>query len=212
MELVENFINGQYVSGDSSAFIDIYEPATGDIYGKFKDSNANDIDHAVRSAKNAFPEWSGLSIRERAVHLNNIANGIEQRLDEFAEFESRDTGKPIALARSLDIPRSVLNFKFFADHAMQFEFNFNLNSESSQNLINRSPLGVVACISPWNLPLYLFTWKIAPALITGNTVIAKPSELTPYTAYLLGGVCQEKGLPPGVLNICLLYTSPSPRD
>ena len=201
MELVENFINGQYVSSDSSAFIDIYEPATGDIYGKFKDSNANDIDHAVRSAKNAFPDWSGLSIRERAVHLNNVANGIEQRLDEFAEFESRDTGKPIALARSLDIPRSVLNFKFFADHAMQFEFNFNLNSESSQNLINRSPLGVVACISPWNLPLYLFTWKIAPALITGNTVIAKPSELTPYTAYLLGGVCREKGLPPGVLNI-----------
>ena len=97
--------------------------------------------------------------------------------------------------------RFLINFKFFADHAMQFEFNFNLNSESSQNLINRSPLGVVACISPWNLPLYLFTWKIAPALITGNTVIAKPSELTPYTAYLLGGVCREKGLPPGVLNI-----------
>ena len=109
MELVENFINGLYVSGDSSAFIDIYEPATGDIYGKFKDSNANDIDHAVRSAKNAFPDWSGLSGRERAVHLNNVANGIEQRLEEFAEFESRDTGKPIALARSLDIPRSVLN-------------------------------------------------------------------------------------------------------
>jgi len=201
MELIQNFINGQHISSDSSESLDIYEPATGDIYGQLRDSNANDIDHAVRSAKTAFALWSDLTVGERAVHLNNIAKGIEKRLDEFAEIESRDTGKPIALSRSLDIPRSVLNFKFFAEHGENFEFNYNLNNETSQNHINRSPLGVVACISPWNLPLYLFTWKIAPALITGNTVIAKPSELAPYTAYMLGKVCQEAGLPPGVLNI-----------
>ena len=201
MELVQNFVNGQHVPSDSSEFIDIYEPATGEIYGQLKDSNANDIDHAVISAKMAFPVWSDLNVSERAVHLNNIAKGIEKRLDEFAEFESRDTGKPISLSRSLDIPRSVLNFKFFAEHGENFEFNSHLNSGASQNHIKRTPLGVVACISPWNLPLYLFTWKIAPALIAGNTVIAKPSELAPYTAYILGDVCKEAGLPPGVLNI-----------
>jgi len=201
MELVQNFIGGQYISSDSKNFIDIYEPATGEIYGQLKDSNANDINLAVRSAKTAFPVWSNLTVKERSVYLNNIADGIETRLDEFAEFESRDTGKPIALARSLDIPRSVINFKFFAEYANNFEFKFYLNSKTSQNYINRFPLGVVACISPWNLPLYLFTWKIAPALISGNTVIAKPSEFTPYTAFILGDVCKEAGLPPGVLNI-----------
>ena len=201
MELVQNFIGGQYISSDSKNFIDIYEPATGEIYGQLKDSNANDINLAVRSAKTAFPVWSNLTVKERSVYLNNIADGIETRLDEFAEFESRDTGKPIALARSLDIPRSVVNFKFFAEYANNFEFKFYLNSKTSQNCINRFPLGVVACISPWNLPLYLFTWKIAPALISGNTVIAKPSEFTPYTAFILGDVCKKAGLPPGVLNI-----------
>ena len=201
MELVQNFIGGQYISSDSKNFIDIYEPATGEIYGQLKDSNANDINLAVRSAKTAFPVWSNLTVKERSVYLNNIADGIETRLDEFAEFESRDTGKPIALARSLDIPRSVINFKFFAEYANNFEFKFYLNSKTSQNCINRFPLGVVACISPWNLPLYLFTWKIAPALISGNTVIAKPSEFTPYTAFILGDVCKKAGLPPGVLNI-----------
>ena len=201
MELVQNFIGGQYIASDSKNFIDIYEPATGEIYGQLKDSNANDINLAVRSAKTAFPVWSNLTVKERSVYLNNIADGIETRLDEFAEFESRDTGKPIALARSLDIPRSVINFKFFAEYANNFEFKFYLNSKTSQNCINRFPLGVVACISPWNLPLYLFTWKIAPALISGNTVIAKPSEFTPYTAFILGDVCKKAGLPPGVLNI-----------
>ena len=201
MELVQNFIGGQYIASDSKNFIDIYEPATGEIYGQLKDSNANDINLAVRSAKTAFPVWSNLTVKERSVYLNNIADGIETRLDEFAEFESRDTGKPIALARSLDIPRSVVNFKFFAEYANNFEFKFYLNSKTSQNCINRFPLGVVACISPWNLPLYLFTWKIAPALISGNTVIAKPSEFTPYTAFILGDVCKKAGLPPGVLNI-----------
>ena len=201
MELVQNFIGGQYIASDSKNFIDIYEPATGEIYGQLKDSNANDINLAVRSAKTAFPVWSNLTVKERSVYLNNIADGIETRLDEFAEFESRDTGKPIALARSLDIPRSVINFKFFAEYANNFEFKFYLNSKTSQNCIYRFPLGVVACISPWNLPLYLFTWKIAPALISGNTVIAKPSEFTPYTAFILGDVCKKAGLPPGVLNI-----------
>ncbi len=201
MELVQNFINGQHVTSDSKEIIDIYEPATGQIYGQVKDSNADDIEHAITSANKAFHFWSQLTIAERSIYLNNIAEGIEKRLDEFAAFESRDTGKPVALARSLDIPRSISNFKFFAEHAKSFNFNSALNSKISQNIINRYPLGVVGCISPWNLPLYLFTWKIAPALITGNTVVAKPSEIAPYTAYILGDVCREVGLTPGVLNI-----------
>jgi aminomuconate-semialdehyde/2-hydroxymuconate-6-semialdehyde dehydrogenase len=126
---------------------------------------------------------------------------IESRLDEFAKYESKDTGKPISLAKSLDIPRAVSNFRFFAEYASQFEFEFNINNDSSHNTVIRSPLGPVGCISPWNLPLYLFTWKIAPALITGNTVVAKPSELTPFTAFKFGEICKDAGLPAGVLNI-----------
>jgi len=122
-------------------------------------------------------------------------------LDEFAKYESKDTGKPISLAKSLDIPRAVSNFRFFAEYASQFEFEFNINNDSSHNTVIRSPLGPVGCISPWNLPLYLFTWKIAPALITGNTVVAKPSELTPFTAFKFGEICKDAGLPAGVLNI-----------
>jgi aminomuconate-semialdehyde/2-hydroxymuconate-6-semialdehyde dehydrogenase len=165
------------------------------------DSNSDDVRDAVMSASDAFPLWSALTLNERVGYLISIAEEIDSRLDEFSEFESRDTGKPLALARSLDIPRAISNFKFFADHAKNFKFESDINSETSTNHISRFPLGVVCCISPWNLPLYLFTWKIAPALVVGNTVVAKPSEITPYTAYLLGDVCSKVGLPPGVLNI-----------
>jgi aminomuconate-semialdehyde/2-hydroxymuconate-6-semialdehyde dehydrogenase len=165
------------------------------------DSNSDDVRDAVMAASDAFPVWSALTLDERSGYLMSIAEEINSRLDEFSEFESRDTGKPLALARSLDIPRSISNFKFFADHAKDFKFESDINSDISTNHISRFPLGVVCCISPWNLPLYLFTWKIAPALVVGNTVVAKPSEITPYTAYLLGDVCSKIGLPPGVLNI-----------
>ncbi len=201
MELIQNYINGVYVPTSSNERVDLHDPATGQVYGHLMDSNIDDVDHAVRSAKDAFPIWSALTLHERADYLIAIAEEVSSRLDEFSKFESRDTGKPISLARSLDIPRSISNFKFFADHAKNFDFESNLNSKRSNNQIIKFPLGVVCCISPWNLPLYLFTWKIAPALIVGNTVVAKPSEVTPYTAYLLGDVCSNIGLPPGVLNI-----------
>ena len=201
MELIQNYISGQYVNAISDEIIKIYEPATAKVYGELYDSNIEDVNSAVESAESAFPSWSALKVNDRSNYLIAIAEKIHSRLDEFACFESRDTGKPISLARSLDIPRSISNFKFFAEYAKNFEFELDLNNDESQNRIMRLPIGVVCCISPWNLPLYLFTWKIAPALVTGNTVIAKPSEITPYTAYLLGDVCSEVGLPPGVLNI-----------
>ena len=201
MELVQNYISGKYVSARSEDRLDLFDPAIGEVYGHLMDSNSDDVRDAVMAASDAFPVWSALTLDERGGYLMSIAEEINSRLDEFSEFESRDTGKPLALARSLDIPRSISNFKFFADHAKDFKFESDINSDISTNHISRFPLGVVCCISPWNLPLYLFTWKIAPALVVGNTVVAKPSEITPYTAYLLGDVCSKIGLPPGVLNI-----------
>ena len=201
MELLSNFINGDYVNPKSNNYLDVFEPATGQVYCQVPNSNGDDIHLAVNSAIDAFPEWSSLSLDERSLYLKTIAEMIESRLDEFAKYESRDTGKPISLAKSLDIPRAVSNFRFFAEYASQFEFESNINNDSSHNTVIRSPLGPVGCISPWNLPLYLFTWKIAPALITGNTVVAKPSELTPFTAFKFGEICKDAGLPAGVLNI-----------
>ena len=201
MELLSNFINGDYVNPKSNSYLDVFEPATGQVYCQVPNSNGDDIHLAVNSAIDAFPKWSSLSLDERSLYLKTIAEMIESRLDEFAKYESRDTGKPISLARSVDIPRAVSNFRFFAEYASQFEFEFNINNDSSHNTVIRSPLGPVGCISPWNLPLYLFTWKIAPALITGNTVVAKPSELTPFTAFKFGEICNDAGLPAGVLNI-----------
>lgn len=201
MELLSNFINGDYVNPKSNNYLDVFEPATGQVYCQVPNSNGDDIHLAVNSAIDAFPKWSSLSLDERSLYLKTIAEMIESRLDEFAKYESKDTGKPISLAKSLDIPRAVSNFRFFAEYASQFEFEFNINNDSSHNTVIRSPLGPVGCISPWNLPLYLFTWKIAPALITGNTVVAKPSELTPFTAFKFGEICNDAGLPAGVLNI-----------
>ena len=201
MEVLSNFINGDYVNPKSNNYLDVFEPATGQVYCQVPNSNGDDIHLAVNSAIDAFPEWSSLSLDERSLYLKTIAEMIESRLDEFAKYESKDTGKPISLAKSLDIPRAVSNFRFFAEYASQFEFEFNINNDSSHNTVIRSPLGPVGCISPWNLPLYLFTWKIAPALITGNTVVAKPSELTPFTAFKFGEICKDAGLPAGVLNI-----------
>lgn len=201
MEKLYNFINGKFVAPNSNQYLEIFEPATGQTYAQVADSNSADIENAYESAQNAFGNWSSLSVKERADYLNKIAEGLESRLDEFAEYESRDTGKPISLAKSVDIPRAVSNFRFFAEYGQEFNFEFELNNNQSHNKIIRSALGVIGCISPWNLPLYLFSWKIAPALIAGNTVVAKPSEITPFTAFKLGEICQDAGLPPGVLNI-----------
>jgi len=201
VEQLYNFINGEYIPPSLNQYIDVFEPAVGKVYAQVSDSNSNDVEQAFRFAENAFADWSGLTIKERADFLNRIADEIESRLDEFAFYESKDTGKPITQARTVDIPRAIANFRFFSEYGYSFEFETKLTDDISNNKVLRSPLGVVACISPWNLPLYLFSWKIAPALIAGNTVLAKPSELTPYTAFKLGEICQDSGLPAGVLNI-----------
>lgn len=201
MDIIANFIDGQYQAPLQKQYLDNIEPATGKVYGQIPDSSIQDVELAVAAAKNALPAWRALPLEARADYLTAIAQEIEQRIDELALAEAIDNGKPLRLARSVDIPRAASNFKFFAHACSQFASESHAMAGSAINYTLRQPVGVVGCISPWNLPLYLFTWKIAPALAAGNCVIAKPSEITPKTAALLGEICQKVGLPNGVLNI-----------
>lgn len=199
---IKNYINGQEQLPLSGNWLDNYEPATGEVYAEIPDSNADDVARAYQAAREAFPVWSNTTLDKRSRILLKIADLIEANLDRLAEAESKDNGKPLWLAKAVDIPRASANFRFFA-HAIT-QFASEAHESIGLNTINftlRQPLGVVGCISPWNLPLYLFTWKVAPAIAAGNTVVAKPSEVTPMTAYLLGEILTEAGLPAGVLNI-----------
>jgi aminomuconate-semialdehyde/2-hydroxymuconate-6-semialdehyde dehydrogenase len=199
---LKNYINGELIAPANENYLDIYDPAVGEVYSQIPDSDEDDVNKAVAAAKAAFPMWSKLSNEARHDYIMKIADGIDKRFYEFVEAESRDNGKPLKLAKAVDIPRAKSNFKFYATAAMHFgSQSHHMVEKPAINYTLRQPLGVVGCISPWNLPLYLFTWKIAPALATGNTVVAKPSEVTPMTAYLLSEVCVEAGLPAGVLNI-----------
>jgi len=200
MITVQNYINGKLVNSLNNQWIEGFNPASENINSQIPNSSFEDIDLAINAAKENFPNWSKLSIKKRGKYLLTIANLIKENAEELAQLETNDTGKPIQLSRSVDIPRSATNLEFFANHALTFN-DFELKMEKANNIITRNSLGVVGCISPWNLPLYLFTWKIAPALITGNTVIAKPSEITPLTAHFFSKLCIEAKLPPGVLNI-----------
>ncbi|QSQ20348.1 aldehyde dehydrogenase [Pyxidicoccus parkwayensis] len=201
MEKVLNYIGGELLPASGNAWLDKPEPATGETYAKVPDSDEPDVQRAVEAASRAFPAWSATPAVDRSRLLRRIADAIRNRLDAFARAESIDTGKPLSVASSVDIPRSILNFEFFADAVTQFSSEAHQTDNVALNYTLRSPLGVVGCISPWNLPLYLLTWKIAPALAIGNCVVAKPSEVTPMTAYLLSQVCRDVGLPPGVLNL-----------
>jgi aminomuconate-semialdehyde/2-hydroxymuconate-6-semialdehyde dehydrogenase len=201
MDLLTNFINGQDCAPLSGQYLDNIEPATGKCYSKIPDSNEQDLAMAVEAATDAYPAWSNMSLDGRAAILLKIADLIEAELSTLAAAESRDNGKPVSLATVVDIPRAASNFRFFAHACSQFASESHPMAGSAINYSLRQSLGVVACISPWNLPLYLFSWKIAPALAAGNCVIAKPSEITPMTAYLLGDICRRAGLPAGVLNI-----------
>jgi aminomuconate-semialdehyde/2-hydroxymuconate-6-semialdehyde dehydrogenase len=201
MKKIANYINGKLIGPNSNSYIDNYNPATGQVYSLIPDSNEEDVKIAIESAKNAFPSWSKLKNSERSQWLEKIANEIHNQLDELALAESIDNGKPLKLAKAVDIPRARDNFKFYATAIQHYASESHHTSEGMINFTLRKPVGVAACISPWNLPLYLFSWKIAPALAAGNTVVAKPSEITPMTAYLLSEICQEIGLPAGVLNI-----------
>lgn len=197
---IKNYIGGQLLEPCSKQWLDNYEPATGQVYSQVPDSNSSDVDGAVEAAQAAFEEWSNLPASHRAGYLHRVANEIDAHFDELVKLESRDNGKPESLCRAVDIPRSSINLRFFAgliegfaseSHAMPDAINYTL----------RQPLGSVGCISPWNLPLYLFTWKIAPALAAGNCVVAKPSDVTPMSAFRFSELCIAAGLPPGVLNI-----------
>lgn len=201
MQDILNFINGEFVSAQSGQWLDNVEPATGKVYTRIASSDSVDVDAAVNAARAAFPRWKKTSLDERSRWLNLIADRIESKLEQLALAESTDNGKPVSLAKQVDIPRAAHNFRFFAHAITQWHSESHAMGDVAINYTLRDPIGVVGCISPWNLPLYLFSWKIAPALAAGNCVVAKPSEITPMTAYLLAQICQEIGFPKGVLNI-----------
>ena len=196
-----NYIDGVLVAPESGQYLDNINPATGDVYGKIPLSNSVDVEQAVQAAANAFPAWRSLPAEKRFTYLLAIADQIDARASELAMAETQDNGKPLWLSKAVDIPRASSNFRFFATGVLHQASESHATDQTAIHYTLRQPLGVVACISPWNLPLYLFTWKIAPALAAGNCVVAKPSEVTPATAFLLSQICIDCGLPAGVLNI-----------
>lgn len=202
MKKILNYINGNYCEPQSGEWLDNYNPSNGEVYSQIANSNKLDISSAYEAANAAFPVWSNTTIDERSRIMLKIASLIDDNLDRLAEAEARDNGKPLSLAKAVDIPRASSNFRFFGNAITQFSSEAHESvGLNTMNFTLRQPIGVVGCISPWNLPLYLFSWKIAPAIAAGNTVVAKPSEITPMTAFLLGEICSEAGLPKGVLNI-----------
>src|SRR5258705_7343180 len=198
---IQNFVGGEFRPTLSGNYIDNINPATGELIGKIPDSNERDVAEAVDAGRKAFPGWSVTPVEKRFQILNRIAEIIDKHSDELALAETNDNGKPLWLSKKMDIPRASANFRFFATGIMHFAAESHTMADKAVNYTLRQPIGIVGCISPWNLPLYLFTWKIAPALAAGNCVIAKPSEVTPVTAFLLSKICKEAGLPDGVLNI-----------
>ena len=195
-----HWIDGEAREATSGRWRDVFDPATAKPFAQVADGNADDIALAVAAARHAFPAWSALPNFDRARWLEKLADALEARLEDFARAESRDGGKPIRLARDIEIPRAISNLRFFAHAATQFASESH-HGQAGLNYTLRKPLGVVGTISPWNLPLYLFTWKIAPALAAGNVVVAKPSEITPQTATMLGELASEIGFPRGVFNL-----------
>jgi len=204
---IQNLIDGRWQAPLTGSYLQNFNPARGEVFSEVPRSGADDVEAAARSAKQAFPHWARLSVQERSEFLIKIADRIEQRIEEFAKMESRDQGKPVTLAKKMDMNRVVHNFRFFAAEILKVEREFYSETGFNSEVL-RKPVGVAGLISPWNLPLYLLTWKIAPALAAGNTVVCKPSEMTSMTAALLGDVSMEVGLPAGVLNIVFGFGSP----
>ena len=198
---IQNYIDGRWSPALSGKSIDVFDPSSGAVYAKVPSSDSEDVGAAVAAASRALASWQAMGALERSRILRKISQLIERDLEILALAECVDSGKPLSLARSLDIPRAAQNFSFFADAITQTQSEAHLTDRTAINYTLRDPVGVVGCISPWNLPLYLLSWKIAPALASGCTVVAKPSEITPMTAYLLTKICTEAGLPAGVLNM-----------
>lgn len=201
MKIIKNYIDGEWADAVNKATIDNIAPASAEVYATIPRSGSEDVELAVSAAQGAFQSWSQTSKDERSNILYKISQLIEDNIDDLAMAESIDNGKPLSLATKTDIPRAAHNFRFFATAILHFASESHHMENLAINYTLRSPIGVVACISPWNLPLYLFTWKIAPAIAAGNCVVAKPSEITPMSAFLLSKICREAGLPKGVLNI-----------
>jgi aminomuconate-semialdehyde/2-hydroxymuconate-6-semialdehyde dehydrogenase len=200
-ERIDNYVDGRLVEPAGGAYLDKIAPATGAVIAKVPDSDERDVRSAVAAAERAFPGWSRTPAAERSRILLRLAALIERDLEPLARAEAIDTGKPLALARTMDIPRAALNFRFFATAILHTATETHRTDEEALNYTLRQPRGVAGLISPWNLPLYLLSWKVAPAIATGNTAVAKPSELTPATAAMLGRLAGEAGLPAGVLNL-----------
>jgi aminomuconate-semialdehyde/2-hydroxymuconate-6-semialdehyde dehydrogenase len=198
---IKNYINGELIEPVGKTYIDNYNPSIGKVYSYIPDSDERDVELATEAALKAFPSWSVTPKDERSRIMLKISELIEKNLERFAIAESMDNGKPVSLARMVDIPRAAANFHFYATAILHYASESHSMEDTAINYTLRTPVGVAGCISPWNLPLYLFTWKIAPAIASGNCVVAKPSEVTPMTAYLLSELCIEAGLPKGVLNI-----------
>lgn len=198
---IPNYIAGRHVASNAGRYLDDIDPATGQVHCQVADSDDSDVAAAVQAAQAAFPQWARTPAAERSRLLLDIAGRIEANLERLAQAETLDTGKPLRLARHMDIPRAASNFRFFATAILHQHSESYRTDQAALNYTLRQPRGVAGLISPWNLPLYLFTWKVAPALAAGNTAVAKPSELTPLTAHLLTELCQEAGLPPGVFNV-----------
>ncbi|MEY4065873.1 MAG: hypothetical protein RIR26_2081 [Pseudomonadota bacterium] len=201
MDKLKNFIGGQFTDPQSKRWLPVENPARGQIFAQCPDSDAADLDSAVRAGQQAQPLWNALPAERRSEILMRIADLLETRWDEFARAESQDQGKPVSLARTMDIPRAISNFRFFATRLLHLEDKTFQGSQGTLHIVQRNPVGVVGLITPWNLPLYLLTWKIAPAIAFGNAVVCKPSELTPLTAFMLCDVFNQAGLPPGVVNM-----------
>jgi aminomuconate-semialdehyde/2-hydroxymuconate-6-semialdehyde dehydrogenase len=201
VKILANYINGTLAEPAGGRYLDNVDPSTGECYGKIPASDHVDVQAAVEAAERAFPSWSQTSAAERSRILVRLADLISEHQAALAEAESIDNGKPRSLASQMDIPRAEDNIRFFATAILHWNSEAHIMESRAINYTNRKPIGVVACISPWNLPLYLFTWKIAPALAVGNCVVAKPSEITPMTAFLFSKLCMEAGLPAGVMNI-----------
>ena len=200
---VKLFIDGAYVDAQSGKTFESVNPATGEVIARVAEAGKADVDRAVAAARRAFDHgpWPRMAVAERAAILMKLAAGIKARVRELSELESLDTGKPIRESSHLDIPRSAYNFEFFAELIKHEGTGAHPVDDKFLNYTLREPVGVAGCISPWNLPLLLLTWKLAPALACGNTVVCKPAEFTPITASFLGEIANEAGLPPGVLNI-----------
>ena len=201
MQKILNYINGKFAEPASGNYIDNYDPAIGKVYSLIPDSDERDVASATTAAMAAFPAWAAMAVDKRSAILSRIADFIDRDFEKLSLAESQDSGKPLSLAKSLDIPRAAANIRFYATAAIHFASEAHITDTEAINYTTRTAIGVAGCISPWNLPLYLFTWKIAPALAAGCTVVAKPSELAPMTAYLFSQLCKEAGLPEGVFNV-----------